>query len=372
VVRELHVVGLSPDGRTVLLAPAADARKATHAVVVDERLEAAVRGLLPPPGDAPPAAALTPREIQARLRAGENPDDLARVTGMPVGRILRYAGPVLSERARVLEQAHLLPVARARAGVSGQPLASAVTGNLAGAAGLDPDSVRWDAWRRDDGRWVVTLGYRSRGRERTASWSWQPPERTVRPEDTHASSLGFVASPRVQGAPRVTRSRAARPAGAPPTAKRARAGSAGAGTGGTPARGKAAGRARSAAGTAGRRTPATTARRAAAGTSRTKAAEPDRQAAGAKPRRTARAPARQATQRNGSAGGDATIRRTRSPAAAVPAPPPGAPATQRGRTAGRRGRPALPSWSDVLLGTAGPPDTASRDDGRPARGSGAG
>src|SRR5437763_16777149 len=72
---------------------------------IDERVRAAARG------DARLGAiedlgnTLPPRVIQARIRAGETPEQVAEASGTRVDRILRFAHPVLQERARLAEQA---------------------------------------------------------------------------------------------------------------------------------------------------------------------------------------------------------------------------------------------------------------------------
>jgi hypothetical protein len=38
--------------------------------------------------------------------------------------------------------------------------------------GVAEDSVEWDAWRRDDGRWTVQVSYHLDGRDRVAQWSY--------------------------------------------------------------------------------------------------------------------------------------------------------------------------------------------------------
>jgi len=95
-VRELHVVSVSEDGRHVLLS----ARKAAAGefrVALDSRLAAALRGELPRPGETTaPVISLTPKEIQSRLRAGESSEQIAASAGVPVARVERFAGPVLS------------------------------------------------------------------------------------------------------------------------------------------------------------------------------------------------------------------------------------------------------------------------------------
>jgi hypothetical protein len=194
VARQLHVLGLSADGRHVLLGVAADATKPSHRLQVDDRLRAAVRGDLGPPGTGEVTSALTPREIQARLRAGESPEELARAAGVPVLRVMRYAGPVLSEREQVIEGARAATMRRPRRGESATPLGAAVESHLGDLAGVKDDSVSWSAFRRPDGRWVVAVVYHSRGRQRRAEWLWDASGHSVEPLDSVAAGLGYVAN----------------------------------------------------------------------------------------------------------------------------------------------------------------------------------
>jgi hypothetical protein len=172
---------------------------------VDERLRAALRGDLPPPGSAAIESALSPREIQARLRAGATPEQVARAAGVPVVRVLRYAGPVLSERARVLEEAQAALMNRPRRGQSTVPLGDAVTAHLAATSGLRPETVEWSTFRRADGQWILTLRFVARNRNRRAQWLWDPHAHHVTSMDPLAGSLGFVA----EGVPARRRSRPA-------------------------------------------------------------------------------------------------------------------------------------------------------------------
>src|SRR3712207_3000804 len=74
---------------------------------IDERVRAAARGDARRLGqiDVEIGATLPPRVIQARIRAGETPEQVAQASGIRVERIMRFAHPVLQERERVAEQA---------------------------------------------------------------------------------------------------------------------------------------------------------------------------------------------------------------------------------------------------------------------------
>src|SRR6185437_5275768 len=102
-MRPVRFVALSEDGQALVLA---DEVGRLLALPLDDR----VNGALHNEGHHPPtagsavatvhaeiAATLSPRDIQARIRCGESAEDVARIAGVPVDRVLRYAGPVLQE-----------------------------------------------------------------------------------------------------------------------------------------------------------------------------------------------------------------------------------------------------------------------------------
>jgi hypothetical protein len=192
-VRQLEVVAVSDDGTYVLLAAAEDAVRATHAVRIDARLQAAIRGELD--DSERRESELSPKEIQARLRAGETSEQVAKAAKVPVARVLRYAGPVISERERIVDQARVAVLQRARGPELSKPLGEMVEKRLAATVGLRPETVEWTARRRDDGAWVVDLSYTAKGGARTASWLWQPAERELSSINGLATRLGAEDAP---------------------------------------------------------------------------------------------------------------------------------------------------------------------------------
>lgn len=191
-MRQLTVVAVSDDGTHVLLAATADAAKPTHSIAIDDRLAAAVRGQL----DTGPRreSALTPKEIQARLRAGDTPEQVAKAANVPVSRVLRFFGPVASERERIITQAQTTTMRRTRAPAATLPLGEAVERRLATTAGLRSDSVEWSTKRRDDGAWVVSLTYAAKGGQRSAAWLWQPAEHDLTALDASATRIALEES----------------------------------------------------------------------------------------------------------------------------------------------------------------------------------
>jgi hypothetical protein len=209
-VRELHVVALSSDGKHLVVTPTKGSLKGAYLLPVNARLRQALNGELnpkpkpaapappPEPADPPkpaPESRLSPREIQARLRAGHTPERVARAAGVPLDRVVRFAGPVLSERALVIDAARDATLTRARLGESKAPLGPSVAANLAAKGAPAPGNDDWTAFRRPDGTWVVALTTTARGRARRAEWSWQPATKALAALDPYAAALGHVARP---------------------------------------------------------------------------------------------------------------------------------------------------------------------------------
>ena len=220
-MRQLHVVALSEDGRSVLLATSKTAKTGGFSVLIDDRLAAALRGDLPRPGEAQVRdSGVTPKEIQARLRAGESPEQIAASAGVPVARVERFAGPVLSERERIIEEARATYVSRSRRGPSTLPLGDAVDAALAETSGLRPESVGWTARRLESGHWLVQVTYVARARTKTASWVYEPHTRSITASDSASAALGHAGDAPLQRATRPASARPAKKAAPKPAAKK--------------------------------------------------------------------------------------------------------------------------------------------------------
>lgn len=211
-MRELHVVAVSSDGKHLVLSPTKGSLRGSYLVPINARLRKALNGELrrpdegPPPPPPPPAeSSLSPKEIQARLRAGQSPERVARAAGVPVDRVTRFFGPVLSERARIIGEVRDAVLTRARRGASAAPLGDSVRANLLAKKASVPEEDAWDALRRPDGSWVVRLELVNRGRARRAEWHWDPVGRVVSAVDTYAADLAHVDAPVLRRASRATR-----------------------------------------------------------------------------------------------------------------------------------------------------------------------
>jgi Protein of unknown function (DUF3071) len=167
-MRTARLVGLSPDGKSLIVATESGQE---FMIEADERLRAALRGDLPRLGqlEIEMQTSLTPRDIQARIRAGETLEDVARVAGIPMDRVERFAAPVIAEREHVASMAMASSVRRSGEPSGHRSLRITVTERLLGR-GIDIDAITWDSYRLDDGRWAVTADYRSGDASRHASF----------------------------------------------------------------------------------------------------------------------------------------------------------------------------------------------------------
>lgn len=183
---DLRLVAVSPDRSHLVLE---DSDNAQFRVPVDERLVAALRSDRSRPGQLEIALDnhLSPREIQARIRAGHSIDEVSLAAGMSPERVERYASPVLAERVHVVEQAQQAPGRRASGGQA--PVLLDLVNLRLAAQGTAADSAEWDAWRGDDDRWTVRLSYLAGGRARVASWVFDQRGRVLAPADEEARWL---------------------------------------------------------------------------------------------------------------------------------------------------------------------------------------
>jgi hypothetical protein len=134
---------------------------------------------------------LRPKEIQARIRAGETAEEIADAAGIPVERVRWFEGPVLAERAYIAQQAQTASVRRPGDSSGPGPRLGDIAPVRLKAAGTDPDEGQWDSRKRGDGNWQVTLTFTSGGRLHVAEWMFDPRRRHVLPEDDNAARLSL-------------------------------------------------------------------------------------------------------------------------------------------------------------------------------------
>jgi len=173
-MRELKVVGLDVDGKRIICE--ADNSGEKFILLSDDRLRAAVRGektgSSSSQSDTEVQSVLRPKEIQAKIRAGASVEQVAAAAGVDIGRVERFAHPVLLERSRAAELATAAHPVLAD-GPSVLTLLETVTSALV-ARGLDPEGTNWDAWRNEDGRWTVQMGWKAGLSDNVAHFRFTP------------------------------------------------------------------------------------------------------------------------------------------------------------------------------------------------------
>ena len=186
-MRNLKLVGLSADGHNVVFV---DDTGVEFASPADDRLRAAMRGDRVRLGqlEIDMDSALRPRDIQARVRAGETPAAVAVLAQVSVDKIMPYCVPVLAERQHVAGLAQRSHVRRKNVEGPSRRLTDVVRERLR-SRGVDARTAEWDAWRRDDGRWSVQATYQSGERERTALFVFDAIGRYAVADDDEAKWL---------------------------------------------------------------------------------------------------------------------------------------------------------------------------------------
>jgi hypothetical protein len=198
-MRALRVVGITEGGGELSVVLEDPVRHERFTVPADEQLRAAARGDLTRLGQISIEleSQLRPREIQARIRAGASVEQVAAAAGVPLGKIERFAYPVLLERSRTAEVAQRAHPMRAD-GPDTRTLGDVVAHTF-GLRGQEYADAEWDSWKGEDGKWIVALSWHAGRSDNRAHWTFQPGAHggTVTAVDEHASDLveGLPARP---------------------------------------------------------------------------------------------------------------------------------------------------------------------------------
>lgn len=114
-------------------------------------------------------------QIQALIRAGADPDQVARKYALNSALVRRFAAPVESEKNYAIEQ-----FLRVRAPKESRvhTLAELIERTLV-AARIPRESVQWKATRRGLEPWRIIASFQSAGHPIHAEWSWNMHDNTV-------------------------------------------------------------------------------------------------------------------------------------------------------------------------------------------------
>jgi hypothetical protein len=193
-MQELRFVAVSEDGSYAVLA--VPGRSARFTLPIDERLRAVALGQTSRLAqyEIEVESPLRPKEIQARIRAGETAEEIADAAGIPVERVRWFEGPVLAERAYIADQAQAATVRRQGDSAGPGPRLGDIVPERMSALGADPEEAQWDSRKRGDGNWQVQLTFSSGGRLHIAEWIFDPRRRHAMPDDDTAERLSLPES----------------------------------------------------------------------------------------------------------------------------------------------------------------------------------
>jgi hypothetical protein len=188
-VRDLRVVGLEADGKFVVCADPKTGDR--FRLPADDKLRAASRGDIARLGqiEIEMDSLLRPKEIQARIRSGATIEQVAADSGMAISRVEVFAHPVLLERSQAASMAQAGHPLR-HDGPAVQTLLDIVTLAFR-ARGHNLDDAAWDAWRDEDNKWVAQLKWQAGRTTNKAHWQFLPDGHggTIAPLDDTAREL---------------------------------------------------------------------------------------------------------------------------------------------------------------------------------------
>ncbi len=215
-MQQLHLVGVTTDSEHLIFSARTGAKSGGFLVPVDDDLVQALGAVfeqrrssgaevpvLDVPGAEEPAptrpdrpqSLLSPREIQARLRAGRTVGQVAREAAVEEEWVERFAAPVLAEQRRIVDAVIDRVYDRPRRGPSAEPLRLAVRWNLAdrGIRLTDDEyDARWSAFNVTGSRWAVVFEFVSRKRVQHAEWEIDLEDGELVARNRLASDLAYV------------------------------------------------------------------------------------------------------------------------------------------------------------------------------------
>lgn len=170
---EQFFVAVDENVREIITAPSTsdEPDEAANTATAAEQAAETLRSLPEPDPLYSAPLSMRPREIQARIRAGASPDELADEMGVAVTRIESYAHPVLLERAQIAQLARSSHPIR-EDGPAKLTLAEVLAAAF-GARGHSLADATWDAFKEPDGEWIVRVSWKAGLSENEAEWIFQ-------------------------------------------------------------------------------------------------------------------------------------------------------------------------------------------------------
>lgn len=152
---------------------------------VTSSLPAQVRQANPESG---PHKRVSPKDVQARIRGGADAAEVAAALDVDVEYVRRFEGPVLAERAFIVDAARRVPVTPAD-DESPDTFGDAITTKL--EAG-DAAGITWGSWKHVESGWLVRVRYTAAEVEHDAQWRFDPKTSTLTPDNGDAHRLSHT------------------------------------------------------------------------------------------------------------------------------------------------------------------------------------
>ena len=171
---ELRLTGKTPDGAYLSLS---DGQDGEYTLRISDTLRATVNQPRLAAVRTNEGETISVREIQARLRSGEPMETLAREADCSIEKIERFAGPIVQERTYIIGLAQDV-VMRKESGRDPVTFIEVVTSHLTPRQ-VDMSAVEWNAWRIEDGSWIVRVHYPNRDGVGVADWSFDSNRRVL-------------------------------------------------------------------------------------------------------------------------------------------------------------------------------------------------
>lgn len=192
--QQLRLVGVHEDGEHLLLS---DPQGTEFTLEITDALRAAATRPIGRPSAAAAddaATVLSPKDIQAKIRAGATAEQLADSHGLDPARLRTYEAPVLAERSWIASQAQGIEVSSPQPGndlyrsVFGDDPAALgpMVRHRLTALGFDASTLVWNAWREEgETSWTISADFSTEGGradigdQSPALWSFRPASKQV-------------------------------------------------------------------------------------------------------------------------------------------------------------------------------------------------
>ncbi|WP_186317525.1 septation protein SepH [Curtobacterium sp. 9128] len=138
--------------------------------------------------DGTPQKRVSPKDVQARIRGGADAADVAAALDVDVEYVRRFEGPVLAERAFILDAARRVPVTPVddtTPDVFGEAIAARLEAG-------DATDVAWSSWKHVENGWVVQVRYTAAEVEHDAQWLFDPKTSTLTADTSDAHRLSHT------------------------------------------------------------------------------------------------------------------------------------------------------------------------------------